>query len=357
MEIRRLTSGSFPIGHKWAGCQWFGIDFLIDKSNKLSIHKPYVRSIDDTMMKVPVMGNDPKSTDPGGCIKRFLEKLSRGQDRLYCKVVPPSYRKRGEERLFYGHQPMGKDSIKILFKKGAKMMGLSCADDFAPHSLRHLFGNQLACNPSVSLKECMLSLRHSSASASMNYQERNVTSEENRLEALGFEPPTNTSTSSQVASYPFEQSQNEFSEDKMVDLQNLEHPSSTRFKSFRDYLDDFNISSKNYSTDLVLSQRVIENNRFVNHSDAYQESEVYVRRLENLPSTQAAIDSVKRDIEALNSETFLVDTNKSAERCQIISLGEQVNDLRNKCNSMAKELFFYKEYYYKDTRRKDELVI
>ena len=108
---------------------------------------------------------------------------------------------------------------------------------------------------------------------------------------------------------------------------------------------------------MVLPQRAIENTRFVNHSDAYQESEVYVRRLENLPSTQAAIDSVKRDIEALNSETFLVDTNKSAERRQIISLGEQVNDLRNKCNSMAKELLFYKEYHYKDWRRKGELVI
>ena len=114
-----MTLGTFPTGHKWAGCQWFGIDFLIDKSNKLSIHKPYVRSIDDTMMKVPVMGNDPKATDPGGCIKIFLAKLSRGQDRLYCKVVPPRYRKRGEDRLFYGHQPIGKDSIKTLFKKGA----------------------------------------------------------------------------------------------------------------------------------------------------------------------------------------------------------------------------------------------
>ena len=52
-----------------------------------------------------------------------------------------------------------------------------------------------------------------------------------------------------------------------------------------------------------------------------------------------------------------MDTNKSAKKRQIISLGEQVNDLRNTCNSMANELFFYKEYYYKDTRRKGELVV
>ena len=88
MECRRLTSGVFPVGHKWAGYTWYGIDFIIDKSNHLSIYKPYVRSIDDTLMKLPVMGNDPTSTDPGGTLQRFLAKLSPGQTRLYCKVVP-----------------------------------------------------------------------------------------------------------------------------------------------------------------------------------------------------------------------------------------------------------------------------
>ena len=67
---------------------------------------------------------------------------------------------------------MGKDSIKALFRKGAKILDLKNPEEFCPHSLRHLYGNQMANDPSISLKECMLAMRHSSASASMNYQAR-----------------------------------------------------------------------------------------------------------------------------------------------------------------------------------------
>ena len=198
----------------------------------------------------------------------------------------------------------------------------------------------------------MLSLRHSSASASMNYQERNVTSEENRLEALGFEPPTKTSTSPQVASYPLKLSQDKFSQDELIDLEEVGNSSNTLFKTSEDDVEDFKTSTKNFSTDLVVSQRTIENTGFLNHPDAYPETEIYARRLENLPSTQAAIDLVKRDVEEFEAEAFYQFKNKSEERRQIVALGEQVNDLRNKCNNMAKELF-----YYKEMERRGELII
>ena len=221
MEVRRITSGVFPPGHKWEGCQWFGIDFIIDKSNHLSIHKPYVRSIEDTQMKIPVLKND--KSDPGGCIARFLDKLAPGQLRLYCRVLSKKARsKQGETRLFSPNQPMGKDTIKALFRKGAKIMGLSKPSEFAPHSLRHLFGNQLANDPSISLKECMLAMRHSSASASMNYQQRNMTSEENRLLCLGFKPPSPSAghtSQTQLARLPSESEDvDEDSDEEWVDL-------------------------------------------------------------------------------------------------------------------------------------------
>ena len=344
LECRRLTSGVFPVGHKWAGCQWFGIDFLIDKSNKLSIHRPYVRSIEDTQMKVPVIGNDPKATDPGGCIKRFLEKLSPGQTRLYCKVVPKEYRRTGEDRLFYSNQPMGKDSIKALFKKGAMLMGLSNPEELAPHSLRHLFSNQIACDPSISLKECMLALRHSSASATVNYQKRNMKSEENRLKCLGFKPPPETRISPEVVyrANDDEADEDSIKQDDLIDLQKVQEY-DTNLTS------EDHMSSELYSTELALSQQASFTHT---QDDLYHDSGSYVRRLENVHSTQAAIDIVKEDVKALESETFMIENEKSSERRQIVYLGKQVRDLRQKCNMMAKKL-----YYYEEKKRRGELII
>ena len=344
LEVRRITSGVFPEGHKWAGIQWFGIDFIIDKSNHLSIHKPYVRSIEDTQMKVPVIGDDPKMSDPGGCIKRFLDKLAPGQLRLYCRVLSKKSRsKEGETRLFSPNQPMGKDSIKALFRKGAKIMGLKNPDEFCPHSLRHLFGNQMANDPSISLKECMLAMRHSSASASMNYQERNMKSEENRLACLGFEPPKATShelTSTNVASYPTNHEESSDEDNELIDFE------QQNFHK-RDFKSEPNSYSQSYSTNYVLSQEPI-----FSQDVTKEDSGTYKRKLEDLPTTQAAIDLVKQDIKALESETEMIRPKQSNERRQIVYLGEQVRDLRQKLQSMAKELYIYKE-----KERRGELIV
>ena len=68
-------------------------------------------------------------------------------------------------------------------------MGLSNPKQFMPHTLRHMLGTHLANDPNVSLKECLSTMRHSSAAANLNYQANNTKSEENRLIALGFVPP------------------------------------------------------------------------------------------------------------------------------------------------------------------------
>ena len=69
----------------------------------------------------------------------------------------------------------------------------------------------------------------------------------------------------------------------------------------------------------------------------------YKRKLEDVSTTQAAIDIVKQDIKALETETEMMNSKQSNERRQIIYLGEQVRELRQKCQSMARELFIYKE--------------
>ena len=116
-------------------------------------------------MKLPVMNDDPTSSDPCGCIKRFLDKMTPGQERIYCKVVPQQQRKKGEAKLFYPSMPLGKDKITALFRKGAAIMGLSNPEEFMPHTLRHMLGTHLANDPNVSIKESLATMRHNSVVA------------------------------------------------------------------------------------------------------------------------------------------------------------------------------------------------
>ena len=57
-----------------------------------------------------------------------------------------------------------------LFCKAVDKMGLQDWERFSPHLLRHLYVNQLANDPRVSEKECILACRHTSISTSVNYQ-------------------------------------------------------------------------------------------------------------------------------------------------------------------------------------------
>ena len=80
----------------------------------------------------------------------------------------------------------------------------------------------------------MLAMRHSSAPASMNYQQRNMTSEENRLLCLGFKPPSPSAghtSQTQLARLPSESEDvDEDSDEDWVDLQQKISPKRS-FKS------------------------------------------------------------------------------------------------------------------------------
>ena len=315
LECRRFTRGEFPVGHKFAGYPWFGIDFMLDKTHKLSVHKPYVRSINDTLMKLPVMSNDPKSLDPGSSIERFLQKLSPGQTRIYCKVIPDKYKK-SDGILFYPHQPLGKDKILQLFRKGAKIMGIANPEEFMPHTLRHMLMTQVANDPNLSLRECMLTLRHESAAATLNYQHRTIESEENRLMCMGFVPPSDdkkTSTENQLC---------------------IKSPVETIVKL------PSNVVTKEEKPIVSHSTSTPDIN-YLSQPDFTQETNDYLHKLEEMPCTQDVISLVKKDVDSISNERALVMVNKSKEREQILALAAEVRKLKKEINGVHKRHYIY----------------
>ena len=122
------------------------------------------------------MNDDPTSSDFGGCIKRYLEKMSPGQICMYCKVIPEEQRSTNKDRellMFYANCPLGRNYILDLFKEGAAILGLPNPQSFSAHSLRAMFITKLSNGEGVNDEERMASSRHESVSASAIYQERN----------------------------------------------------------------------------------------------------------------------------------------------------------------------------------------
>ena len=125
LETSNMTHGTFTSGHPFAGCDWYGVEGLLDKTHKLSVHKDHVRS-NENFMRTPLVNEDPTSSDFGGCIKRYLEKMSPGQLRMYCKVIPADQRSvnaNGVTSLFYANCPLGRNYVLDLFKEGTAILG------------------------------------------------------------------------------------------------------------------------------------------------------------------------------------------------------------------------------------------
>ena len=192
LEVMNVVHGKFPTRHPYSGYDYYGFEGLIDKTNNLSYNQDYVRDCKDAM-RLPKMNNDPTSNDIAGSIERFLKKLSPGQTRFYCKVIPEKFRvedENGKIPYFYGHCPIGKTGINKLFKEGAKILGLPNPESFCAHSLRAYFVTRVSNGKGVNDEERMVSARHDSVGASAIYQERNCVSKSNKFLALGIAAPT-----------------------------------------------------------------------------------------------------------------------------------------------------------------------
>ena len=83
------------------------------------------------------MENDPDNF--AGALDRLLNKMSPGQECMYCKPATEEYRiglmERGyTDAEFYPETVLGEKKIASLFAKGAEILDLPT--EFKPHSLR-----------------------------------------------------------------------------------------------------------------------------------------------------------------------------------------------------------------------------
>ena len=189
LELRHVRKGTFEEGHPMEGMTYYGFGGFEDKTHKLSMSNVYLPN-DDDLMRCPLVKSDPENL--AASIESYLEKCTPGQTRFYCKAMceksKEKYVRNGGDKkhTFMPNIPLGKTKIKELFDDGAKILGLSKADDFFPHSLRAMFITDLANDPSVSTREAQISARHSSVHSTANYMTRDGLSETNKYMALGM---------------------------------------------------------------------------------------------------------------------------------------------------------------------------
>ena len=189
IEVMDIIKGEFPEGHPYEGQTYYGLSGFVDKTKKLSLSNTYLNDFKE-VIRCPYVPEDPENL--AACIHRYIEKITPGQQRFYCKVMSAQAKKKYVEASgdrkheFMPNTHLGKGKIKELFEDGARILGLECADHFHPHSLRAMMITDLANNPSVSLSKTVTSARHSNLTSSLNYQHRDGESEAAKFAALGM---------------------------------------------------------------------------------------------------------------------------------------------------------------------------
>ena len=177
-----FSEGVFNEKHPFAGQPFVALKFIgNEKTHKLSVHASYLRDTTN-IMRAPINHDDPR--DFGASLLRLFQKMASNQDRIYCQPVLKPHRQR-VGGWYYPNKPLGENTVSILFKDGAKILGLKNPEEFGMHSLRAYCITTMANSEDVSLEECMNVARHSSVAANVIYQERSSTSEGNRMKATG----------------------------------------------------------------------------------------------------------------------------------------------------------------------------
>ena len=85
LKIEDVSVGPYPKGSKFEGYLYFAVANLVDKTHALSAENGYRRDT-TTLMKVPILSDDPTSGDYGGTLKRMLDKALPGQKRFYHQM-------------------------------------------------------------------------------------------------------------------------------------------------------------------------------------------------------------------------------------------------------------------------------
>ena len=89
----QIKCGTYPENFEnsdLAGCHWIAIDTLPrDKTSKITVNNSYASNMSN-LMCFHIIDSDPNNF--GGALDRLVNKMSPGQERVYCKPASDSYR-------------------------------------------------------------------------------------------------------------------------------------------------------------------------------------------------------------------------------------------------------------------------
>ena len=171
-------------GHPMEGLPFIGFDKIVDKGHQLTITNSVKRSTHNKM-RLPVCIDDMAS--PGGTLKRYLLKVSPGQQRFYCRKASVSQRKLYTRQGFPNaqmsySQPIGVNKIAKMMKAGCYTVGLKVTG----HGLRWISTTTLVNDSAVNIEESLVFAQHTSVAAQRPYIMCDAQSEMKQFRAQGL---------------------------------------------------------------------------------------------------------------------------------------------------------------------------
>ena len=336
-NVSQVKTGNYPEQYEdpqLAGKPYVSIDNLSDKTNKLSVHNSYLRNC-GTSMRFPVNFDDDENF--GAALVRLKQKIGPDQKRMYCQPAPKSYQlslaRMGHYNVhFYANKPLGPKSIAKLFKDGAKHLGLP--DSFRPHSLRSALITKLANDPSVSIAETMSAARHTSVSASMNYQRSDGVSEANRLRAIGQLCDSSLSSNKKMKCA----GSSNLKVEAMGNLKTTglepydwDMVEASKITSEWTMVDDFDAGETKVQSQVAKKEVDVEDDDYIVLKGRKKEAEV--------PSmTQVGIEELQDDIDDLKA--MMTPPKKSENQKTIALLSAEVRRLKRKLELRDKEWLY-----------------
>ena len=94
LQVSQIVFGQYPDNFEnpdLRGVKYASVAVILsDKSHSITVNNSYAREMKN-LLQFPIDLKCPSNF--GGCIKRFWEKLSPGQTRVYCQVAGLNYQR------------------------------------------------------------------------------------------------------------------------------------------------------------------------------------------------------------------------------------------------------------------------
>ena len=123
MEVEHIVKDVCPPDHPKAGMVYYSIVGLNHKRGKLSTTNVYADT--DDAMKMLRYCTKKDGLCAASCLERYLDKLSKGQLRLYCRVK--------KDGSMSPSQPLGRNTCMKMVKEIGVECGIEDKKAFKPH--------------------------------------------------------------------------------------------------------------------------------------------------------------------------------------------------------------------------------